>query len=169
MRTALRSADSKILFGIQKHLRCELGDRIIPHLSALGNCGAIWLCSAAAAICFDRTRKTGLNVLQALFFSIILIALLKHIFCRPRPCDEHKNIKLLIRRPPDHSFPSGHALSSFAAATALAAAGSVIGIPALFLAALIAFSRLYLFVHYPADVLAGSILGVLTGIVSILI
>lgn len=169
MRPAWRTADSKILFGIQEHLRCGLGDRVIPRLSALGNGGAVWLCSAAVALCFERTQKTGVNVLQALFFAIVLILLLKRAFCRPRPCDEHKDVKLLIRRPPDHSFPSGHALSSFAAATALAAAGPLFGIPALCLAMLIAFSRLYLFVHYPADVLAGSVLGVMAGLMAVLL
>ena len=169
MRPAWRTADSKILFSIQKHLRCGLGDRVIPRLSALGNGGAVWLCSAAVALCFERTRKTGVNVLQALFFAIVLILLLKRAFCRPRPCDEHKDVKLLIRRPPDHSFPSGHALSSFAAATALAAAGPLFGIPALCLAMLIAFSRLYLCVHYPADVLAGSVLGVMAGLMAVLL
>ncbi len=169
MIPALRAADDRILFHIQRRFRCEIGDRIIPYISALGNGGAVWLGTACFCLCFERTRKAGINVLQALFFAIVLILLLKHIFCRARPCDDHKEVKLLIRRPPDHSFPSGHALSSFAAATALLSAGSFIGIPFICLAAFIAFSRLYLFVHYPIDVLAGSALGICVGVLAILV
>lgn len=169
MPALCRAADRKVLFAIQRHCRCHAGDRIFPYVTALGNGGAIWLAAGGGLCCFEPTRKTGINVFQALFFSIALIFLLKRIFSRSRPCDVYPDVSLLIRRPPDYSFPSGHALSSFAAAVALASAGPMIGIPAFFIALAIAFSRLYLFVHYPADVLAGSLLGILMGTLAILL
>ena len=70
----------------------------------------------------------------------------------------------MIARLSDYSFPSGHTLASFEAATVLMIRDKRIGVPALILAVIIAFSRLYLYVHYPTDVLAGMILGVSIGI-----
>jgi undecaprenyl-diphosphatase len=90
--------------------------------------------------------------------------LLKPLINRPRPfkvqADMGVIINLLIKEPGPHSFPSGHTIASFEAATALALHNKKLGIPALILAGLIAFSRLYLYVHYPTDVIASVILGV---------
>ena len=72
--------------------------------------------------------------------------------------------ELLVKTLSDFSFPSGHTLASFEAATVLMIRDKRFGIPALILAILIALSRLYLYVHYPTDVLAGALLGVFIGI-----
>lgn len=82
---------------------------------------------------------------------------------RIRPYDLREGIEIIISRPTDFSFPSGHASASFAAAAALFAYDKKWGAGALVLAALIAFSRLYLYVHYPSDVFAGTLLGILFG------
>ena len=86
---------------------------------------------------------------------------LKNIICRPRPFQDMPGIPLLIPPPSGYSFPSGHSCASFAAATIIFLKDRRPGAAALALAALIAFSRVFLFVHYPTDVLAGSLLGVL--------
>ena len=91
--------------------------------------------------------------------------ILKNLFQRVRPYDLEEALVQtpLIEKPSDWSFPSGHTLASFEAATVLMIRDKRFGIPALVLAFLIAFSRLYLYVHFPSDVLAGVLLGVLFG------
>ena len=86
--------------------------------------------------------------------------ILKPLFARPRPCDVNTAITILVKRPHGHSFPSGHTASAFAAAFALWLQNRKLGVPALVLAAFIAFTRLYLYVHFPTDVL-GLALGAL--------
>ena len=88
---------------------------------------------------------------------------LKPLVARVRPCDVNTAVQLLISRPDDFSFPSGHTGASFAAVSALCCSRSRLWIPSLVLAVLIAFSRLYLYVHYPTDILAGMLLGITSG------
>ena len=88
---------------------------------------------------------------------------LKPLVARIRPCDVNTAVQLLVARPDDFSFPSGHTGASFAAVTALYASRSRLWILSLILAVLIAFSRLYLYVHYPSDVLAGVVIGIMAG------
>ena len=89
--------------------------------------------------------------------------ILKPLFARPRPCDVNTAITILVKRPHGHSFPSGHTASAFAAAFALCLQNRKLGVPALVLAAFIAFTRLYLYVHFPTDVLGGLVLGIALG------
>ena len=88
---------------------------------------------------------------------------LKPLFARPRPCDINTSITMLVARPHGHSFPSGHTASGVAAAYALWLQNRKLGAPALVLAAFIAFTRLYLYVHFPTDVLGGAVLGIALG------
>lgn len=103
--------------------------------------------------------------MAALVLDMILCnGVLKHVFARVRPCEVNTTIQLLVPRPSDYSFPSGHTAASFAAVAALFFAGQKkLWKPALVLAVLIAFSRLYLYVHYPTDILGGIVVGVLCG------
>ena len=72
---------------------------------------------------------------------------------------------VIIATPTDYSFPSGHTLSSTISATILTKTDRRLGYAAIPMAALLAFSRLYLFVHFPSDVLAGAVLGLVIGVV----
>mgnify|MGYP001534438284 FL=1 len=90
---------------------------------------------------------------------------LKHLVARPRPCWLDESVPLLIASPTDYSFPSGHTLSSTISATILTKTDRRFGYAAIPMAALLAFSRLYLFVHFPSDVLAGAVLGLVIGVV----
>ena len=90
---------------------------------------------------------------------------LKHLVARPRPCWLDESVPLLIASPTDYSFPSGHTLSSTISATILTKTDHRFGYAAIPMAALLAFSRLYLFVHFPSDVLAGAVLGLVIGVV----
>ena len=112
-----------------------------------------------------KYRKAGFSMGAALLMGLLLCNLtLKPLVARIRPYDyqlEHFNkvIPLLISAPHDFSFPSGHTIASFEAAVAMLICHKKLGIPAMILAVLIAFSRLYLYVHYPTDVIASVILG----------
>lgn len=104
--------------------------------------------------------------------ALILCLLIGNLFLKPvvarvRPFDINTAIDILIKKPLDFSFPSGHTMSSFAAATVLIYMDKKIGAISLILATIIGFSRLYLYVHYPSDVVIGLLIGVLLGIISI--
>lgn len=154
----------EILNAIQG-LRTPITDRIMCAVTSLGNVGMIWILLAVVLLVLPKTRKSGAIVMAALVLDVILCnGILKPLFARVRPCDVNTTIQLLMPRPSDYSFPSGHTAASFAAVTALFFAGEKnLWKPALVLAVLIAFSRLYLYVHYPTDILGGIAVGVICG------
>jgi len=95
---------------------------------------------------------------------ILCNGILKPLIARARPCDINTAIQLMIPRPDDFSFPSGHTAASFAAAFSLYIAGvKKLSIPAFILASFIAFSRMHLYVHFPTDIVAGIVIGILCG------
>ena len=155
--------DWDILNWIQT-LHTPAGDVLMPYISLLGDGGMIWIIAGIVLTIFPRTRNIGIAVLIALILDVILCnGILKPLVARIRPCDIDTTVQLLIARPTDFSFPSGHTASSFAAASALFMQKSRFKIPALVLAVLIAFSRLYLFVHFPSDIAAGALVGIMCG------
>lgn len=153
-----------VLDFIQAHLSSRAGDIVMPLITHLGDSGMIWAGLALVLLISPKTRKTGAALMAALALEVLCCNLiLKPLAARIRPCDVNTAVQLLIPRPDDFSFPSGHTGASFAAASALYFIGSKLRFPALILAVLIGFSRLYLYVHYPTDVLAGAVLGTLLG------
>lgn len=94
---------------------------------------------------------------------------LKPLIARPRPCWLDKSVQLLIDNPTDYSFSSGHTLSSVIGTTVLTKANRKFGLAAIPLAALVAFSRLYLYVHFPTDILGAGVLGVGIGLLTCII
>lgn len=142
-------------------VRTPLGDIVFPIITELGNGGFIWLLLALVLLLIPKKRRSGILLAFALVIDVILCnGILKHLFARIRPCDINTSVQLLIARPTDFSFPSGHTAASFAATVALYLAGErKLWKPAFVLAALIAFSRLYLYVHYPTDILGGIVVG----------
>lgn len=140
-------------------------DSILIGITTLGDKGMIWILLAAVLLIIPKTRKSGLIVAAALIVDLILCnGILKNLFARVRPFDVNNTIQLLITAPSDYSFPSGHTAASFAAVSALYFAGERKWWKwALVLAVLIAFSRMYLYVHYPTDILGGVAVGVLAG------
>lgn len=154
----------KILNLIQT-LHSPVLDRLMCIITKLGNAGAIWILAAAILLLIPKTRKTGAVVATALVIDAILCnGILKPWIARIRPFDVNPAIQLLIPRPADFSFPSGHTAAAFTTVAALYfAKESRLWKPALVLAILIAFSRLYLYVHYPTDVFGGIVVGIFAG------
>ena len=155
----------KILDFIRERFACPFLDAVMPLITSLANGGIIWIIAALLLLIFKKSRKTGFSVVLALITGLIIGNLiLKNLVGRIRPYEFNEGVEILVARLSDYSFPSGHTLASFEAATVLLIRDKRLGVPALVLAVAIAFSRLYLYVHYPTDVLAGIILGVLIGI-----
>lgn len=138
---------------------------IMKVASKLGDAGLIWILLAAVLLMIPKTRKVGILVSTALALDVLTCnVILKPFIARTRPYDINTAVELLIQAPRDYSFPSGHTAASFAAAAALWFANKKkLAVPALVLAVLIAFSRMYFYVHYPTDVLGGAILGMVCG------
>lgn len=139
--------------------------KIMKAASKLGDAGFVWILLTGVLLMIPKTRKVGILVSVALLLDVLTCnVILKPLIARTRPYDVNKAVELLIRAPRDYSFPSGHTAASFAAAAALWFADKKkLAIPALVLAVLIAFSRMYFYVHYPTDVLGGAILGMVCG------
>lgn len=136
----------------------------MPIISMLGNVGAIWIVCAVVLLVIPKTRKVGVILAVSLAIEALCCnVILKPLVARIRPFDVNTAVQLLISPPTDFSFPSGHTGAAFAAASALFFSKNRLWIPSLVLAILIAFSRLYLYVHYPSDVLGGILLGILSG------
>lgn len=158
--------DLPILDWIAAHLWCPFLDAVMPVITVLGNGGIFWIALSVVLMLIPKYRKAGFSMGAALLMGLLLCNLtLKPLVARIRPYDYqlehfHVTIQLLISTPHDYSFPSGHTIASFEAATALLLHHKKLGIPAMVIAALVAFSRLYLYVHYPTDVIASILLGV---------
>ncbi len=149
----------QILELIQKVFGGRFLDFLMPLLTAVGNMGLIWILIGILLLCIPKYRKDGVILLLGLLIGFLLgNVLLKNLVARPRPFVFKEDIILLIKAPQDFSFPSGHTLSSFVATFALYRTNKVFGRCALVLAVVIAFSRMYLFVHYPTDILGGILL-----------
>ena len=156
--------EAEFLRSIQT-LRTPLLDYVMAFFSMLGYKG---LCSIALGLILlivVKTRKTGMEVLLSIAIAFILANLIiKPIVMRPRPCDVYPFLEAVLPQPHDSSFPSGHTVNAFAAATAVFLNHKKIGVLALIIAALVAFSRMYAAMHFPTDVLAGIIIGVGTAV-----
>ncbi len=163
MAELIQTADWAVLHWIRDTLRCGFLDFLMPKLTALGNVGAVWLLAALLLLCSRRYRRYGAILLGALAAGALLGNLcLKPLVARARPC-WLEGAALLIGIPADYSFPSGHTLASVIGAVVLTAADRRFGWAAIPVAVLIAFSRLYLYVHFPSDVLAAAVLGAAVG------
>ena len=154
------TAELEILHLIQNIFGCSFLDFVMPRLTVLGNGGVIWIFTAIALLCTKKYRRKGMILSAALILGLVIgNLLLKNLIARPRPCWIEPQHLFLIANPQDFSFPSGHTWSSFAATFVLWQTKRSFGILSLILAILIAFSRLYLFVHFPTDIIGGIALG----------
>ena len=148
--------------------RTEVLDSFFLGLTRVaGSYGQLWLIIAALLLIFKKTRKAGISVLIA-YLAVYLLGqiILKQLISRPRPCQIDQAFALLVARPSSSSFPSTHSAWAFGAATAIFMQHRKLGAAAYAVAALIAFSRMYMFLHFPTDVLFGTALGIALGVLA---
>jgi undecaprenyl-diphosphatase len=156
--------DQAILFYIQTNFHFPVLDEIMIFFTTVGNFGLIWILLALLLILKKETRYIGVLTLAALLLGIILgEGILKNIIQRPRPFTDFPSVQLLINQPSTYAFPSGHTMSSFAAAYVLSKYMNKYSLIIWIVAVTIAFSRLYLSVHYFSDIIGGIALGLICG------
>ncbi|WP_124068297.1 phosphatase PAP2 family protein [Clostridium sp. E02] len=154
----------KILYFLQS-VHAPWLDVFMQYITYLGDHGFIWILIGIVFLCYKRTRKMGICLLLSLGIGLLLgNVVLKNMIARQRPCWIDNQILLLIPNPRDYSFPSGHSLAAFEGSVSIWLFHRKWGIWFFLLATLIAFSRLYLFVHFPTDVLAGITMGILIAV-----
>lgn len=164
MLDTLLGLDGAVLLWIQEFVRCEVLTPLISFYTQLGNAGMLWIVLSVVMLCFRRTRRAGILSLAAMLLGLLCTnVVLKHLVARPRPWLTVEGLSFLVVENDPNSFPSGHTCAAFAAAgiwfrtlprkwmrwTAVA------------LAVLMGFSRLYVGVHFPSDVAAGCLVGLL--------
>ena len=158
--------DLPILDWIAENITCPLLDTVIPFITKLGDRGYFWIAFALLLALFPKTRKAGITMALALLMGLLVCnVVMKPLFARIRPYEyqrlfHDRVIPLLIHPESSFSFPSGHTIASFEAATAILLRHRKLGTAAMVLAILIAFSRMYLYVHYPTDVIVSVFLGI---------
>lgn len=168
MWQGLMELDRNILFYVQDNLRNDTLNDIVVWFTSLGNAGLIWVLLIAALIAYKRTRKEGLGCAISLILCFIVVNLfLKNAVARVRPYDAMEQIRCLVEPQADYSFPSGHTAVAFAASVPVFIISSKkLGIIMIIFSVLMAFSRIYVCVHYPTDVIGGAVIGILCGVVT---
>jgi undecaprenyl-diphosphatase len=165
MLEIISTYDWAVLHWIHNTLTCTFLDYLMPKITELGNGGMIWILVGFVLIATKRYRRYGIILIIGLVLGVIVgNVFLKNLIARSRPCWIDHSVTLLIANPSDYSFPSGHTLASVIAATILTLSKKKFGYIAIPLATLIAFSRLYLYVHFPSDILGAAFIGVTIGL-----
>lgn len=159
----MQKMDESIILWIQEHFTHPLWDSSMIFVSRLGDGGFVWIFLGIFFLLLGFRKKEwgkqGISLLLCLGTTALLCNLiLKPWVARIRPYDL-LGFSILIPPLSDYSFPSGHTSASFAAATAIYAMHRRWGTMAYGFAAVMGFSRLYLGVHFPTDVLAGAVIG----------
>lgn len=165
--TALSLFELNILDMIQ-NVANPLFDLIAKILSVISANGEIFILLSLLMIFYKPTRRVGLVCLTALVFdAIVLNGIIKPLVARIRPYDLNKAVQIIVQAPHDYSFPSGHTGVAFAFAAAVGLLGKKAHRAAIIFACVMGLSRLYLYVHYPTDVLAGAVVGTLCGMAAV--
>lgn len=156
-----------ILNFIRDYISNPFLDFLMPFISFLGSFGLIWIVLFTVLIITKKYRSLGRSLASNFIFNFIGCNLIiKPIVARIRPYELNQSINLLVSAPNDYSFPSGHTLFAFGAATIIFLYNKKIGSLMYLFALLMGFSRLYLYVHFPTDVAFGAFLGIIFATVS---
>lgn len=156
-----------ILNYIQDNYKNLMFDNISRILAFVGEMSMIWVVFTIICLFVRKYRRMGLSLAANLIFNVIAAnAIMKTIVARPRPCTLNTTVELITKVPFDASFPSGHTLYAFGAATIIFIYNKWLGILAYIFAIIMGLSRMYAYVHFPTDVLFGAIFGILFAITS---
>lgn len=159
--------DKKVIYAVQKIRNPKLDAffRVFTHIAEYG---IMWIVVACVLFLFRTTRSLGLEMGIALAFCMLLGELLmKPVIRRKRPFLDDPSVKVVIHKPKDYSHPSGHSTSCFSCATVLLFYDWRLGAAAFAFSLIIGFSRIYLFVHYPTDVIFGALWGIVFGVLAV--
>lgn len=162
--------DLHILNGIQNTFRCGFLDWFMPRFTSLGEKGWIYIVIALILLAIPAYRKWGASLAAALMLGLIFgNMMIKNIVGRTRPYDLVGHFKLLVDPLSDYSFPSGHTMAAFEffVVACMMPIKLRYKIAAAIFSVAMALSRLYLYVHFPSDVLAGALLGSLFGFLGV--
>lgn len=153
-----------ILNFIQEYLRNPILDQLMVAITSLGNGGIVNFVILAILLMNRRTRKLGITLGIAMMINFLITNVtLKPLVARTRPYDINTSVVLLVERLSSYSFPSGHTASAFTLAFTFFFAKNKYAKFILVYATIMAFTRLYLYVHFPTDILAGILIGCLNG------
>jgi hypothetical protein len=169
MLESLINFEGSILLFLQNYVRNPVLNALLIPFTLSNNAGISCILIVAVFIYFKSLRKAGILMGISLLLEFLLNNLIiKNLFARIRPYEVIDGLILLVGKAPDYSFPSGHTGSAFALAVVIfMVMDRKYGIIALILASLMGFSRLYVGIHYPSDVLGGVILGVVTSVIAV--
>jgi undecaprenyl-diphosphatase len=160
----LRRADDRVLLFIDSNVKNRFFNFVMPPISYMGNNGAIWIIASAPLLVNLQRRRLGVELIIALAIaSVVGNFVIKPLIGRLRPFETDLEFSIIIKIPLDFSFPSGHTAAAFAAAMVMGQIGAGYRIVWFGFAVVMAFSRMYLLVHYPSDILAGLLLGLVSG------
>lgn len=166
---AIQNFDFSVLNGLQDLLQCGFLDAVVPMLTHLGH-GVVWAIFGLIFLFTKKYRFNGICIISALVATVIISEfIIKPLFLRERPYMLNPEFILLIPEPSGTSFPSSHTSTSFASALQFFGINRKAGIAAMIFAAVVAFTRLYLYVHFPTDILGGIILGLCMGFATIIV
>lgn len=186
MPSFIQNIDEAIHFAIQSGWHADAIDQIMRFFSVICNHGEIWIAVALLMICFPKTRKFGFALGFTMLIEFILCdGVMKNIFQRTRPYNSEfaaiHGFTPYLPKLNSWSFPSGHSMVSAVAAASIWQGEThyltgdtaknkffkrhLMGIIAIVIAVIIIFSRVYLFMHWPSDVLTASLLGIILSIV----
>ena len=167
----LQPVDLAVLNFMYNTFHCAFMDKFMVLVNYLAYQGIIWIILGVTLLFFKRTRVIGFAFLIALTLSFLIGDVgLKHFIMRSRPFIDNPDFILKVSVPSGSSFPSTHSAFAAAIATVAIAKLNKLGrIPLICMAITIIFSRLYNYLHYPSDVVAGILLGVACGLAALLI
>lgn len=158
----VNTIDNTMLKFVENNMHTLILDKLMIFITTLGNGGLVWVSVCAFLILNRKYRKIGIIALASLGLSAFLgEVIIKNIVERVRPTADIMAVASLVVKPLSYSFPSGHSASAFAVAGVLSYYFKKYSVCFYTMAVLIAFSRIYLYVHYPSDVAGGIILGLL--------